>query len=391
MRSPRLGIRVLGAAFAALTLVLGLAVTSPLSPAQAATTVKVMPLGDSITGSPGCWRSVLWNRLQSNNVKNVDFVGSLNNNGSCSQSFDGDNEGHGGFLARDIVGNNNLPGWLNSAKPDVVLMHLGTNDVWNNIATNTILGYYSTLVDQMRANNSKMRILVAKITPMAPAGCSTCTQGVVNLDNAIQNWANGKTTSASPITVVDQFTGYNDSTDTIDGVHPNASGNQKISNNWYSPLVSAINAVAGTTPTPTPSASSTGGTSTGTTFALKGTQSGRCIDVPGSSTTNGTALALWDCNGGTNQKWQTTSANELKVYGTKCLDVSGQGTANGSVVQIWDCNGQANQKWTINSDGTIKGTQSGRCLDVSGQATANNSPIALWDCNGQTNQKWSKA
>ena len=45
---------------------------------------------------------------------------------------------------------------------------------------------------------------------------------------AIPGWATGKSTAASPITVVDQWSGFNDATDTIDGVHPNASGNQKM-------------------------------------------------------------------------------------------------------------------------------------------------------------------
>ncbi len=34
-----------------------------------------MPLGDSITGNPGCWRALLWNRLQTNGFTNIDFVG----------------------------------------------------------------------------------------------------------------------------------------------------------------------------------------------------------------------------------------------------------------------------------------------------------------------------
>ncbi|MFG1807588.1 RICIN domain-containing protein [Streptomyces sp. NPDC049040] len=32
-------------------------------------------------------------------------------------------------------------------------------------------------------------------------------------------------------------------------------------------------------------------------------QSGRCLDVPGASTTDGTQLEIWDCNGGNNQRW----------------------------------------------------------------------------------------
>jgi hypothetical protein len=39
---------------------------APKVDSAAAAAVKVMPLGDSITGSPGCWRAKLWTRLQSN-------------------------------------------------------------------------------------------------------------------------------------------------------------------------------------------------------------------------------------------------------------------------------------------------------------------------------------
>jgi hypothetical protein len=41
------------------------------------------------------------------------------------------------------------------------MMHLGTNDVWSGIAPGTILKAFSNLVDQMRKNNSKMKILVS--------------------------------------------------------------------------------------------------------------------------------------------------------------------------------------------------------------------------------------
>lgn len=90
--------------------------------------VRVMPLGDSITGSPGCWRADLWNRLRTGGYTNVDFVGTLPAPG-CGVTYDGDNEGHGGFLATNIANQNQLPGWLSATRPDVVMMHLGTNDV----------------------------------------------------------------------------------------------------------------------------------------------------------------------------------------------------------------------------------------------------------------------
>jgi len=52
------------------------------------------------------------------------------------------------------------------SKPDLVQMQLGTNDVWSNIAPATIVAALDVLVNQMRANNANVRILVAQITPM---------------------------------------------------------------------------------------------------------------------------------------------------------------------------------------------------------------------------------
>ena len=122
---------------------------------------------------------------------------------------------------------------------------------------------------------------------------------------------------------------------------------------------------------------------------IVGQQSGRCVDVNNNSTTNGTQAQLWDCNGGTNQRFTYTANKQLTVYGNKCLDASGQGTSNGTPVVIWDCNGQANQQWNLNSNGTITGVQSGLCLDATGQTTSNGTKIELWACSGGTNQQWN--
>src|ERR1041384_2601490 len=100
--------------------------------ASAATPTRIMALGDSITGSPGCWRALLWQHLRDTGYTDIDFVGTLPAPG-CGFAYDGENEGHGGYLATDIANQNQLPGWLSATRPDVVLMHLGTNDVWNNI------------------------------------------------------------------------------------------------------------------------------------------------------------------------------------------------------------------------------------------------------------------
>jgi hypothetical protein len=121
---------------------------------------------------------------------------------------------------------------------------------------------------------------------------------------------------------------------------------------------------------------------------ILGVPSGRCVDVPSASTTNGTQVQLWDCHTQVNQLWTPTSGRQLTVYGTKCLDAFGQGTTPGTAVIIWDCHGGANQQWNVNPNGTITGVQSGLCVDASGQGTANGTRIILWSCNGQGNQQW---
>ena len=127
----------------------------------------------------------------------------------------------------------------------------------------------------------------------------------------------------------------------------------------------------------------------GQSAPIIGVQSGRCLDVPGATTNNGTQIQLWDCTGAANQTWTYTSSRQLMVYGSKCLDASGQGTSNGTAVIIWDCNGQTNQQWNVNTNGTITSVQSGLCVDAAGPATANGTKIHLWGCHGGANQQWS--
>jgi hypothetical protein len=130
----------------------------------------------------------------------------------------------------------------------------------------------------------------------------------------------------------------------------------------------------------------------GNTGLLHAVGAGKCLDVNGQSTTPGTQLQIWDCNGGTNQTWTRTSSGQLTVYSgsnLRCADASGQGRTNGTQVVIWNCNSQANQQWTVNANGTVTGVQSGLCLDVVGAGTANGTKVQLWACTGAANQQWT--
>ncbi|RSD11876.1 ricin-type beta-trefoil lectin domain protein [Amycolatopsis eburnea] len=131
------------------------------------------------------------------------------------------------------------------------------------------------------------------------------------------------------------------------------------------------------------------GSGGGSTSVLRNTGSGRCLDVPNVSQTNGTQVTLWDCNGGGNQQWTLTSGKQLLVYGAKCLDAEGASTAPGTRAIIWDCTGGTNQQWNANADGTITGVPSGLCLAPSG--TANSAPVTLQACTGSDAQKWARS
>ena len=126
---------------------------------------------------------------------------------------------------------------------------------------------------------------------------------------------------------------------------------------------------------------------TATGVAIKGL-AGKCVDVNGASSANGTAIQLYDCNGSAAQQWTVGSDGTIRALG-KCLDVNAGGTADGTKVQLYDCNGSAAQKWAVSSANDIVNPQANKCLDVTGNNSANGTPLQIWTCSGGANQKWT--
>lgn len=135
-----------------------------------------------------------------------------------------------------------------------------------------------------------------------------------------------------------------------------------------------FNAISGSTPPP-----STSGTITG--------YGGKCVDVAGASTANGTTIDLYTCNGTNAQQW-TSSSGTLRALG-KCLDVAAAGTASGTKVQLYDCNGTGAQQWTHTASNQLVNPASGKCLDATGVSSADGTPLQIWTCTGGANQSWT--
>ncbi|GAA2512999.1 lipase [Winogradskya humida] len=363
-RRRRLFAAVLGAMIAAA----GITVPAEIAAAESNGGVRVMPLGDSITEGtqvPGGYRIGLWQRMAAAGYR-VDLVGTQFNGPAALG--DHDHEGHPGWRIDQIDAN--VTGWLAGAAPRTVLLHIGTNDILQNYNVAGAPARLSTLIDHITTAAPSADVFVATIIPLASAGQEAAAR---TFNAAVPGIVQSKAAAGKRVHLVDMHAALTTG-DLIDGVHPTSGGYDKMAATWYSALRSVSGSIGD------PGTGGAGGT-------LVGSASGRCLDVPGSNTANGTQPVIWDCSGGANQRW-TATGQTLQALG-KCLD-SPTGATAGSKVQLWDCSGAANQQWNLNANGTISNAQSGLCLDVSGRATANGTPVILWTCGTATNQIWTR-
>ncbi len=132
---------------------------------------------------------------------------------------------------------------MTTHKPDLVMLQLGVNDVWGGRALESILGSYKKLVEQARAQNPNVVIAIARIQKIRP-DCGTddsVQKRAEALVNAVPAWAQALSTAASPLFVADLWTSSDWSkAETLDCVHPNDVGAQRMGKNWYDTLKSIL-------------------------------------------------------------------------------------------------------------------------------------------------------
>ena len=211
-----------------------------------ATDRRIVFIGDSITeasSSFGSYRYYLWLELTREGFT-VDFVGSMTGTGgeaSVPAEFDSDHEGHPGWRADEVAAN--IERWARSTQPDLVLVHLGTNDLAQGQPPSDVIQDLTTIVDRLRVVNSHIHILLAQIIPMRADG----PPDVLELNQAISALAAATSTVASPVASVDHFTGFDQARMTWDGIHPNREGNRKLAANWHTALLPHLRAIQQTT------------------------------------------------------------------------------------------------------------------------------------------------
>lgn len=208
------------------------------NPISISNPIKIMPLGDSITQgvtNQNSYRRLLWFDLL-NAGYNVDFVGSIRwtTEGITppTPDFDLDNEGYGGWTSQQIL--DNIDGIATNNRPDIVLLHIGTNDLNINKTPQSIIDNINRTIQKLRQSNPNVKVLLAQIIPDGNPDRSP------QLNSLIPTLASQISTSQSPVIVVDQYSDFNGSSDTLDTYHPNNTGELKMATRWFNALKTVL-------------------------------------------------------------------------------------------------------------------------------------------------------
>jgi lysophospholipase L1-like esterase len=211
---------------------------------QAQPSTRIMPLGDSITEGhdvafQGGYRTGLYSILENDGYV-VDFVGSASS--GLPALLDKDHEGHEGFKIEQI--RSDLPFWQKkTTDPDVILLHIGTNDFWAG--------------NSLSVTQNRMRGLLTDLTNMWPHAKIIVASLILRTDNATTE-ANQVDFNLSIPGIVAEYGGNVsfldmhaelDTLDLDDGVHPTLVGYDKMADAWL-PAISSVIAPSGTSDLP---------------------------------------------------------------------------------------------------------------------------------------------
>lgn len=216
-------------------------------------TVSILPLGNSITNGTdtlNSYRRPLWKMLHSAGY-NFDMIGSWDKHHSGGAvpipDFDMDHEGHSGWTAADLIKTpqwdstrGNIGAWLQLYSPDIVLIELGTNDVFQCVSPDDILRNYSTVITTLRNKNDHVRIYIGSIIPLGArwgeekyCGNYTLTQLLESVNERLKSFAREVSTDPSPVRIVDLFPAIDPKLHLYDDIHPNTMGEKIMAQQWF--------------------------------------------------------------------------------------------------------------------------------------------------------------
>lgn len=193
---------------------------------------KILPLGDSITWGiqyDGAYRVQLFSKALADGHK-ITFTGSVSNGPSMvsNQPFPRANEGHSGWRIDQITGL--VPKPALDTIPHIVLLMIGTNDVYAASGQATMPDRLGALLDKLISAAPNALIVVAKITPLNNAGSSAT---IKTYNDAIPGLVQTRAAAGKHVILGDMNTGFTPAMLSNDGVHPNKSGYDFMGDTWY--------------------------------------------------------------------------------------------------------------------------------------------------------------
>lgn len=219
---------------------------SATAPQSGTRPIYVLPLGDSITQGGRndrpeyTYRYPLYYMLKDAGYP-VDFIGSLHAGLNADAvwpdkngvPFDLDHEGHYGWTTSEV--RDNLKGWMTTypAAPDIVLIHLGSNDEHAWSYRRAIIRPLEDIIAMLREKNPHVVILIGHMI----ANGRNARASRPLLDELAQRIS----TADSPVVTVPHFIDWHErpgepGSDTFDWAHPNPQGQQKMADKWFAAM-----------------------------------------------------------------------------------------------------------------------------------------------------------
>ncbi|MGC9541351.1 family 43 glycosylhydrolase [Streptomyces sp. UG1] len=137
---------------------------------------------------------------------------------------------------------------------------------------------------------------------------------------------------------------------------------------------------------------------TPTSYTLVNRNSGKCLDVSGGNTADGTNILQWSCNGGANQKWRVEDLGDdtnrlVSVATGKVMDTAECSAADGAGIRQWSWLNNKCQRYrlvfTASGDHVrIVNESTGKVADVADCSTANGADVRQWTWLNNNCQQW---
>lgn len=126
-----------------------------------------------------------------------------------------------------------VAGWLNTYKPDVVTVQIGTNDMYDDTAAAAAPGRLSSLLDRITQTLPEARVFVSSIPPINDPNHYS---RVIAFNSTIPGMVAANVAGGKKVTFVDTNPSFANPYDMADAVHPNYGSLSKAAARWYGAL-----------------------------------------------------------------------------------------------------------------------------------------------------------